>query len=170
MKYVATTYDEQMYSFDSQFLPLVEKAMEKKTGIKLKGILLNGADIRRVEPEKSSKNYGPHSGLSAVALDMFSLPSGEKTVGFWEIMLGINRVRKSEGKLWLFPSVVDKARSQTSFTRPQDLADFIDSEYASYQEYNLAKFPVDAVAKAMAREYSATESGREYMSKWPARG
>lgn len=167
MQYTITTYDKREIHFDSQFLGLVEKNMKEKTAFKICGEIVQGANIKHVGPyHEEGINLG--SEMRETAYQVFNLPAGEESTGFWQEMLKINHTRGDNP--WIFPSAVDYAKRVTSFTHPQDLVDFIRAEYETVKEYNKPKVQVDHELTARTKEFYKTEEGLKYLSKIRALG
>lgn len=97
MRQTIVTYDGQSIPFDGQYLPLVEKNMREKTPFRIGGAMVQGADIRRVEPERKGE-YGPH--LASEGRSVFEIGPGVKP-GFWQEFVSVNWERKKNGKRWL---------------------------------------------------------------------
>ena len=125
-KYAVVMYDNKSYSFDEKYLDDVKGYMARKESFDLHGNWLSGADIRRIE--KLSGGIGPHSDhaqLAADARELFRIEDEKKGKYFWEIVLGINFIRKQKNLPWVYTPAIDEAKRQTHLSDPDDLMTWI---------------------------------------------
>lgn len=166
MKYTLITYDGEMLEFDSAFLGTAQSAMTNKKPLKIKGQIVNGGDIRRIEPSKNQRSGG-NSPMQATAYEVFALPTGEKMIGFWQTVLELNMARRKQQKIWIFEKAIAYVRESTSFTLPSDIFEFVDSEWETVKSKNSASQRVDYEARRAIIEWlKNTTDGVEYAKKW----
>lgn len=144
--------------------------VKKEDAKQVQNDLENGVEFwyngSRIDPKKvdhfkamSDGAAGPHQVGEATYA---RLPEGKRSTGFWELVISLNRQRQAERKPWISARAITEAKKQSSFTRPEDLFEFIDSEWEHFQPLNTFELPVDREAKRLISEYLKTEEGMRY--------
>lgn len=167
-KLYAITYDGRSVPFPEELVDSVERHMKNKTPFKLSGIPISGADIRRVE-RQGAQDFGPH--LTSQVSDVFELPAGTESTGFWQEAFRLNTERHKQGLPLLYGSVWEWAKAESGFTRPVDLCEFITAEWWQAEEQNRPELPKPkSDVKRMTNEFYESEAGQAYRQHLGRRG
>ena len=161
MQYALITYDGKNIIFEEVCLALVEKNMLNKTAFSLKGQIIQGADIRRVE-KIGQEGTNLASEMVQETRDMFMLPGGVQSVGFWEKVFNKNiEARKNGVKTWIYANAINYAKTISGFTLSDDLFDFCQAEYESVKEKNYPEKKKDYDLLKKTKSFYDSEIGKD---------
>lgn len=171
MSYTVTLKDRRTIVVDDKITPkqAVLAAMSNGTPVGLNGIAVSGSMIATVEDGDKDADYGPHLAQNDQQ-DLFTLTSAvfdPKNAKFFFNAIVRRNMTKSNSAPFYHNSVIDWALSETSYTTPEDILSFLDSEWETAKNHNIPPKPrhSDAETKRLTREYLATEAGEEYARK-----
>lgn len=161
--HILTRSDNKTYHLNltEKEAELMLDKIEKGESIRAKGEIFPGKFCKL----DKIKAYRDPSALQLTGEDLFRLPGGQQSTGFWFTICKINQERHKDGLPWVYGSLIDHAMRQTNISEPHALVEFIEAEWDTLEAdtYNKPKLNPNHEGKKMAREWLRSEEGTGYL-------
>lgn len=127
--------DKSVLYIDGQYALDIAEDLKQGKDIWYKGRLIPRnqiIDFGEVAGSSAEENTGS---VMLKAQHALPAPTSRKP-GFWFEVVKINQGREELHKPYIYARAIEQARGDVVFANPQDLFDFIDSDYKTYEDFN----------------------------------